>query len=50
MTGTDEAGQRPWLTWKWTPVATAALGGLLLLPWIGRVPLLDADEDRKSVV
>jgi 4-amino-4-deoxy-L-arabinose transferase-like glycosyltransferase len=27
-------------------VATAALGGLLLLPWIGRVPLLDADEPR----
>ncbi len=30
----------------WTVAVVAAAGGLLLLPWIGAVPLLDADEPR----
>jgi 4-amino-4-deoxy-L-arabinose transferase-like glycosyltransferase len=34
------------LAWRATPVAVVIVGGLLLLPWIGRVPLLDADEPR----
>ncbi len=32
--------------WLAHPAAIAAVGGLLLLPWIGRVPLLDLDEPR----
>ena len=28
------------------PLILAIVGGLLLLPWIGRVPLLDSDEPR----
>ena len=46
MRDTDEGRPGPGLGWRWTPLAAAVVGGLLLLPWIGRVPLLDLDEPR----
>jgi len=46
VTDADERRQNSRPGSRWAPPIVAALGGLLLLPWIGRVPLLDADEPR----